>query len=166
MTSPSYTSLFSLIRNPIARRKFSIRISVFFTSEEYTSDPTIGQNGTLVPNSCAMPSASAVFPVPGAPAIKSALPAIFFPLIISTTIPQASRACSCPTHPALSSIASPDSCRPRPCGVLRCWGGVSYRESRVSAEQGAYVLESDDDSARSTRVRNPHHVGAPPAARS
>lgn len=29
----------------MARRKFSIKISVFFTSEEYTSDPTMGQNG-------------------------------------------------------------------------------------------------------------------------
>ncbi len=66
MTSPSYTSLFSceqdtlrrtnttvttqlkraLMRRPMARRKFSIRISVFFTSDENTSEPTMGQNGT------------------------------------------------------------------------------------------------------------------------
>ncbi|MPC23699.1 hypothetical protein E2C01_016759 [Portunus trituberculatus] len=46
VTSPSYTSFTSLIRRPIARRKFSIRTSVFFTSELYTSDPTIGQKGT------------------------------------------------------------------------------------------------------------------------
>lgn len=32
----------------IDRRKFSIRTSVFFTSDEYTSDPTIGQNGTCI----------------------------------------------------------------------------------------------------------------------
>lgn len=38
------------MRRPIARRKFSIRISVFFTSEEYTSDPTMGQKGTCMPN--------------------------------------------------------------------------------------------------------------------
>lgn len=30
----------------MALRKFSIRISVFLTSDEYTSDPTIGQKGT------------------------------------------------------------------------------------------------------------------------
>ena len=35
------------MRSPIALRKFSIKISVFFTSEEYTSEPTIGQNGTF-----------------------------------------------------------------------------------------------------------------------
>mmetsp|Transcript_7750 Transcript_7750/g.19732 ORF Transcript_7750/g.19732 Transcript_7750/m.19732 type:complete len:225 (-) Transcript_7750:80-754(-) len=56
------------MRSPIARRKCSISTSVFFTSVEYTSLPTIGQNGTLLPSSCAMPSASAVLPVPGAPA--------------------------------------------------------------------------------------------------
>ena len=44
-----------------------MRTSVFFTSELYTSLPTMGQNGTLLPNSCAIPSASAVLPVPGAP---------------------------------------------------------------------------------------------------
>ena len=68
MTSPSYTSLFSLMRRPMARRKFSMRISTFFTSVEYTSEPTIGTKGTLGPNSFAMPSAIAVLPVPGAPA--------------------------------------------------------------------------------------------------
>ena len=114
VTSPSYTSLFSLIRNPMARRKFSIRISVFFTSELYTSEPTIGQNGTFEPSSCAIPSARAVLPVPGAPAISRARPAIFFCLIMSTTTPHASRACSCPTQPALMSKASPSSFRPKP----------------------------------------------------
>jgi len=39
-----------------------------------------------------MANDKAVFPVPGAPAIKTALPAIFFYLIISTTTPQASLA--------------------------------------------------------------------------
>jgi len=68
ITSPSYTSLFSLMRRPIARRKFSMRISTFFTSVEYTSEPTMGTKGTLGPNSLAMPSAMAVLPVPGAPA--------------------------------------------------------------------------------------------------
>ncbi len=58
MTSPSYTSLFSLIRRPIALLKFSIRISTFFTSDEYTSEPTIGTNGTFGPSSLAIPCAA------------------------------------------------------------------------------------------------------------
>ena len=52
---------------PMARLKCSMRTAVFFTSEEYTSEPTIGQKGTFLPSSWAMPSASAVLPVPGAP---------------------------------------------------------------------------------------------------
>jgi hypothetical protein len=52
---------------PIARRKCSMSTSVFLTSLLYTSLPTIGQKGTRLPSSCAMPSASAVLPVPGAP---------------------------------------------------------------------------------------------------
>ena len=42
--------------------------AVFLTSLLYTSLPTMGQNGTLLPSSCATPSARAVLPVPGAPA--------------------------------------------------------------------------------------------------
>ena len=38
----------------------------------------MGQKGTRDPSSCAMPSASAVLPVPGAPVISSARPANFF----------------------------------------------------------------------------------------
>ena len=53
-----------LILRPIARLKFSIKTSVFLISDEYTSDPTIGQKGTFDPNSCAMAKAIAVFPVP------------------------------------------------------------------------------------------------------
>ncbi len=53
---------------PMARLKCSMRTAVFLTSEEYTSEPTMGQKGTFLPSSCDMPSASAVFPVPGAPA--------------------------------------------------------------------------------------------------
>ena len=87
-------------RAPMARRKFSIKISVFFTSDEYTSEPTIGQNGTLLPSSCAMPSARAVLPVPGAPVSSSARPAILRCFIMSTTMPHASRADSWPTKPA------------------------------------------------------------------
>jgi hypothetical protein len=39
-----------------------------------------------------MAKAIAVFPVPGAPAIKTALPAIFFYFIMSTITPPASLA--------------------------------------------------------------------------
>ena len=60
VTSPSYTSLVSLMRRPMARLKFSISTSVFFISDEYTSLPTIGQKGTLDPNSWAIANAMAV----------------------------------------------------------------------------------------------------------
>jgi len=66
--------------------------SVFFTSEEYTSEPTMGQNGTLVPSSWAIPRARAVLPVPGAPAKSKARPAIFLERINSTTMPAACNA--------------------------------------------------------------------------
>src|SRR3954454_6589299 len=69
VTSPSYTSLVSLMRRPMARRKFSINTSVFLISEEYTSLPTMGQKGTLGPSSCEMASAMAGLPGPG-PACK------------------------------------------------------------------------------------------------
>ena len=49
----------------------------------------MGQNGTLGPNYCAMAKAMAVFPVPGGPANKIALPAIFLDRIRSTTTPAA-----------------------------------------------------------------------------
>ena len=61
VTSPSYTSLVSLILRPIARRKFSISTSVFLISDEYTSLPTMGQNGTLEPSSWAIANAIAVY---------------------------------------------------------------------------------------------------------
>lgn len=69
---------------------------------------------TFDPSSCEIASAIAVFPVPGAPAKRSALPAIFFCLINSTTIPAASLAISCPTIPEATSIAVPSSLKPNP----------------------------------------------------
>lgn len=66
-----------------------MRTSVFLTSEENTSEPTIGQNGTLGPNYWAIAKAIAVLPVPGGPANNNALPAIFFALIKSTATPAA-----------------------------------------------------------------------------
>ena len=86
---PSQTYLVSLIFKPIDRLKFSINTSVFLTSEEKTSEATIGQKGTLGPSSCAIAKAIAVLPVPGGPARSRALPAIFFDLIRSTATPAA-----------------------------------------------------------------------------
>eukprot|EP00900_Chrysochromulina_parva_P022550 jgi/Chrpa1/4929/Chrysochromulina_OHIO_Genome00015640-RA len=126
------------MRRPIERRKFSISTSVFFTSDEKTSEPTMGQKGTLGPSSCARARASAVLPVPGAPASISARPAIFLVLISSTATPSASRAFSWPTRPAATSIAVPSSARPRPltwlCAATRCVRVVDFTSSiRIAA---------------------------------
>ena len=91
-----------------------MRISVFFTSDEYTSEPIIGQKGTWGPRSYDIASAIAVLPVPGAPAKRSALPAIFLFLIISTTIPAASLAFYCPHSPCEISLAVKSSFNPSP----------------------------------------------------
>lgn len=87
--SPSQTYFVYFIFKPIERLKFYIKTSVFLTSDENTSEPTIGQNGTLGPNSCAIARAIAVFPVPGGPANNKARPAIFLALIKSTATPAA-----------------------------------------------------------------------------
>ena len=60
------------------------------------------------------PKARAVFPVPGGPASKTALPAIRLVLIISTMMPEASRANSWPTKPADAVTAKPFSSKPKP----------------------------------------------------
>jgi len=86
---PYQTYLVYLIFNPIDLRKCSIKTYVFFTSDEKTSDATMGQNGTFGPSSCAMAKAMAVLPVPGGPARRRALPAIFFDLMRSTATPAA-----------------------------------------------------------------------------
>lgn len=48
--SPSQTYFVYFIFRPIDLRKFYIKTSVFLTSDEKTSEPTIGQKGTLGPN--------------------------------------------------------------------------------------------------------------------
>ena len=115
----------------MARLKFSISASVFLTSVEYTSLPTIGQKGTFVPSSCDTANARAVLPVPGPPANSTALPDIFFALMRSTTTPQAfehqsnivqmekrlaltSRAAVCPTKPLPEVSAVPSFLKPSP----------------------------------------------------
>lgn len=87
--SPSQTYFVYFILRPIALLKFYIKTSVFFTSEEKTYDPTIGQNGTLGPSYWASANAMAVLPVPGGPAKSNARPAIFLALIKSTATPAA-----------------------------------------------------------------------------
>lgn len=74
---------------PMALLKFSMSASVFLTSAEYISLPTIGQKGTFVPSSWLTANANAVLPVPGPPASSTALPDIFFALTRSTTRPHA-----------------------------------------------------------------------------
>lgn len=96
---PYQTYFVYFIFRPIDRRKCSIKTYVFFTYEEKTYDATIGQNGTLGPNYCAIAKAMAVLPVPGGPAKSNALPAIFLDLIKSTATPAASLANTCPTIP-------------------------------------------------------------------
>jgi len=129
------------MRRPIARRKFSISTSVFFTSVEKTSEPTIGQKGTFGPSSCARASAMAVLPVPGAPASSTARPAIFFERINSTMTPHASRAFSWPTKPAATSAALPSSPSPSPftceCAATRCWRVVDLTSSIFMAPAAA-----------------------------
>lgn len=125
------------LNTPMALLKFSMSASVFLTSAENTSLPTMGQNGTFVPSSCDIANAKAVLPVPGPPASKTARPAIFFALIRSTTTPQAcmaeilvyanhegweihsridtSRAAAWPTKPPLIEVSAvPDGRKPRP----------------------------------------------------
>ncbi len=45
------TAAQALLESPMARLKCSMSTAVFLTSELYTSEPTIGQKGTLVPSS-------------------------------------------------------------------------------------------------------------------
>lgn len=73
----------------MARRKDSARTSVFFTSVLYTSEPTMGQNGTFEPSSWEMARANAVLPVPGAPTSRRARPENLRDLMRSTTAPHA-----------------------------------------------------------------------------
>lgn len=96
---PYHTYFVYLIFKPIDLRKFYINTYVFLTYDENTSEATIGQKGTFGPNYCAIAKAIAVFPVPGGPAKRRALPAIFLDLIKSTATPAAYLASTCPTMP-------------------------------------------------------------------
>ena len=75
-TSPSMISVSSRMRTPMLRRNICVSASVLLISNENTSDAASDVNGVSAPSSCAMAMASAVLPVPGAPAIKIARPAI------------------------------------------------------------------------------------------
>mmetsp|Transcript_4930 Transcript_4930/g.31568 ORF Transcript_4930/g.31568 Transcript_4930/m.31568 type:complete len:289 (-) Transcript_4930:273-1139(-) len=98
---------------------------------------------TLVPSSWAIPRAKAVFPVPGAPASSSALPAIFFCRMRSTTSPHASLAACCPTNPLPKDVAVPSSCtfRPIPGRASRCFPRTMHARvaSTLRSKQGLTV---------------------------
>lgn len=96
---PYQTYFVYLIFRPIDLLKCSIRTSVFFTYEENTYDATMGQKGTFGPSYWAIANAIAVFPVPGGPARRRALPAIFLDLMRSTATPAPSLASTWPTIP-------------------------------------------------------------------
>ena len=80
---------------------------MYTKSDEDANEDTWHSVITLLPSSCDIPRAKAVLPVPGGPASKRALPAIFFCLIMSTTRPAASLASSWPTNPAANGIGIP-----------------------------------------------------------
>ena len=117
-TSPSMTSLSSVIRTPIDLRKACVSASVFDISSEKISDDASIVNGTSGPSDCAMPIAMAVLPVLGGPAIKTARPAILPSRAILSITAAAFRAFSCPTRPCddtLGSRVSSSTPRPRMC---------------------------------------------------
>jgi hypothetical protein len=64
-TSPSITSVSSLMRTPIALRNACVRASVLLISREKISEAASMANGASSPSSFAMPIAMAVLPVPG-----------------------------------------------------------------------------------------------------
>ncbi len=97
--SPYHTYFVYFIFKPIDLLKCYIKTYVFFTYDEKTYEATMGQNGTLGPSYWAMASAIAVLPVPGGPAKRRALPAIFLDLVRSTATPAAYLARTCPTIP-------------------------------------------------------------------
>jgi hypothetical protein len=99
----------------------------------------MGQKGTLGPSSWESARASAVLPVPGAPAKSTARPAIFLVWIKLTMTPAASLAASCPTKPAPMGSAVPSGLSPRPLMcvwtavlIAQAFGSVSQKSSIVS----------------------------------
>eukprot|EP00755_Sulcionema_specki_P021765 Sspe_Gene.74896::Locus_46807_Transcript_1_1_Confidence_1.000_Length_1484::g.74896::m.74896 len=137
-TSPSMISVSSLIRTPIDLLKACVRASVLLISREKISLPAMTVNGTSSPRDWAIPIAIAVFPVPGAPARRTDLPAILPSLIIIITIPAAFRADSCPTMPCPCVRASNASSSPNP-RMCEC---APIRSTRVTSFTSASVLTS------------------------
>ena len=74
------------------------------------------------------------------PVSSSALPAIFFCLIMSTTTPQAQRASSCPTKPAPSWLASPFSAG-RKSDPVQTALGLPDRHQHPAADCAAWQAE-------------------------
>jgi hypothetical protein len=101
----------------MARRKCSIKISVFCTSLLYTVLAATGQNGTAGPNSLLIAVVSAVLPVPGGPTNSTDRPASFLAATKSTITPHAWRAWTCPTKPHADSddeLAAAEACAAAP----------------------------------------------------
>mmetsp|Transcript_11286 Transcript_11286/g.16685 ORF Transcript_11286/g.16685 Transcript_11286/m.16685 type:complete len:200 (+) Transcript_11286:6933-7532(+) len=113
-TSPSIISVSSFIFTPIDLLNACVNASVFDISSENISDAANMVNGVSFPNSCAIAIAIAVFPVPGSPAIKIALPAICPCFIISSINPAAFLAFPCPTIPSLTFLGFNSPSNPNP----------------------------------------------------
>jgi hypothetical protein len=110
-TSPSMSSVSSLMRTPmalrnacevgrtlaqvqvrrhaLAARQTWVKASVLDISSEKISEAAIMANGVSSPRAFAMPIAIAVLPVPGCPANRMARPAILPSLIMDRMIPAA-----------------------------------------------------------------------------
>jgi hypothetical protein len=88
-TSPSTISLYSLIRTPIDLRNAWVKASVLLISKEKIYEPANMVKGTSSPRLLAMAIAIAVFPVPGCPPMRTALPAILPSLMSSRMMPAA-----------------------------------------------------------------------------
>ena len=118
-------------KNYFSRNAFFQMNSKYWSESPYLyiSDPAIDVNGVSGPRDWAKPMAMAVLPVPGAPAIKHARPAIFPSLIISKTIPAARLALVWPTRPSLFGRGSRVSSKPRPL----MWEWAPIRSIRVTS---------------------------------
>jgi hypothetical protein len=99
-------------------------------------------------------------PVPGGPAMSSAFPAIFLPLIRSTTVAHASRAASCPTSPAAIGITVPSSRTPSPLicvwVAMRCAASAEATSSIfIDMTEGRREAEAEDQyrSRKEVQVR-------------
>mmetsp|Transcript_42700 Transcript_42700/g.87185 ORF Transcript_42700/g.87185 Transcript_42700/m.87185 type:complete len:202 (-) Transcript_42700:81-686(-) len=128
-TSPSMSSVSSMMRTPMERRNACVNASVLLISSEKISLAANMVNGVSSPSACAMPIAMAVLPVPGCPARSTARPAILPSWIMRSTMPAALRASNWPTMPCDVLRGSSESSRPKP----RMWECAPMRSIRVTS---------------------------------